>query len=290
MFALEQCIEQQLRRVEGVLPTLIFPEGDDPRVLSAASRLIQFAQVVVIRNQDDVVRDLDDNKVQLSVSRRRFMQSVRFILPNDFPDLIEKFARQTVELSRGRTWEVGPQKALELVTDPVYFAILSVRLGYADAVLGGVTHSSRGFFQPALRLLEREGTVYEMGLFSLPDSHDPGIFKENLVLFADVALNPEPSSERLADIAVGACVTMRNIIPEDILPEVNGAILSYSTRGSGAGPSVERIRNAEPLIETKLRALAKQDERFASIHVATELQVSCAISKKLKSNLRINSH
>jgi butyrate kinase len=152
-------------------------------------------------------------------------------------------------------------------------------LGYADAVLGGVTHSSRDFFRPCLRLLEREGTVYEMGLFALPDSHDSALFDENLVMFADVALNPEPDAERLADIAVGACVTMRHLIPQEHVPAVNGAILSYSTRGSGTGPSVDRIRRAEPLIEERLKQLCCGDPLYESINIATELQVSCAISK-----------
>ncbi len=280
MFQLEQCIEQQLREVEGPVPTLILPEGDDPRVLSAASRMIQFSKVVVLRSQEDVERDLEQQQVPLGVTRKRFLQSVQFIVPEQFPDLLEEFAAKLVELGAGRSWGTELEQAKQQVLDPVYFAILAVRQGYADAVLGGVTHSSRDFFKPCLRLLERDGTVYEMGLFALPDEHDVGFFKQNLVMFADVALNPEPSSERLADIAVGACATLRNIIPKSFLPEINGAILSYSTRGSGAGASVERIRNAEPLIEDKLEQLARQNPAYRSIHIVTELQVSCAISKE----------
>lgn len=281
MFPLEKSIEEQLREFTGPLPTIIFPEADDPRVIAAASRLVQFAKVVLVRRKADLARDLDELDIPLKVSKRRFNQTVRCIHPDETPKLCEEFAAALQEKSKGRSWEVDIEKARELVKDPVYFAIMSVRLGYADAVLGGVTHSSRDFFKPCLRLLERSGTVYEMGLFALPDAHDGGFFKENLVMFADVALNEEPSPERLADIAVGACKTMRDVIPEDVLPEVNAALLSYSTRGSGAGPSVERIRGAEPIIKGRLEALAKDDPRYASINIAAELQVSCAISKQL---------
>jgi len=168
MFPIEQCIDEQLREVAGTQPTLIFPEADDPRVIGAASGLIQFAKIVLVRRPEDVERDLDRFQVQLAVSRRRFLQSVRCVWPADEPDLCEELARELVDKSRGRSWEVGIDQARSQVLQPVTFAILAVRLGYADAVLGGVTHSSRDFFRPCLRLLERDGTVYEMGLFALP--------------------------------------------------------------------------------------------------------------------------
>jgi butyrate kinase len=280
MFQLEKSIENQLREVSGPQPTLIFPESGDPRILSAASRLIQYAKIVLVRSRDEVIRDLEDDRVRLGVSYDRFLNSVCFANPKDEPELVEEFANEFVKKSSGRSWEVDLKKARELVMDPVYFSILAVRLGYADAVLGGVVHASRDFFKPCLRLLERDGTVYEMALFALPNSHRQGIFKKNLVMFADVALNPEPSSERLADIAVGACVTMRNLIPPEVMPDINGAILSYSTRGSGTGPSVDRIRRSEPLINEKLKQLAVKNPLCKSIHIATELQISCAISQE----------
>jgi butyrate kinase len=183
------------------------------------------------------------------------------------------------EVSQGKKWAVSPAKAAELIKDPVYFSIMAVHEGYADAVLGGLTHSSRDFFIPCLRILEKEGTVYEMAVFALPDSHPDGIFDHNLVMFADVALNPVPSPEALADIAVGACRTMRDLIPTNVLPEINGALLSYSTRGSGQGPSVQRIREAEPLIQKRLSELRGTNPAYESINIVTEMQISVAVSE-----------
>ena len=280
MFQLEKCIDKQIREITGPIPTLIFPEATDPRIIGAVSGLVQHAKIVLPARREEVEHLIDSGAVRMQVSRRTFMQSVTCICIDEMPDLLEEFAVELVNKSRGRSWELDAEAAAKQVKNPVYFSILAVRLGYADAVLGGVTHSSREFFQPCLRLLERDGTVYEMGLFALPDSHAQGFFKENLVLFADVALNPEPNAERLTDIAVGACVTMRNIIPEHTLPDINGAILSYSTRGSGAGASVDRIREAEPRIAQRLTKLSKKDEAYGTINVATELQIGCAISKE----------
>jgi len=280
VFQLEKCIDDQLLEVVGSTPTLIFPEAEDPRIVSAASGLIMHAKVVLVRRRADVERAIDAGEVDLKVSRRRFMQSVACVWPEDEPALVEEMARSLVEKSAGRSWEMSLDEARAQAVNPVFFAILAVRLGCADAVLGGVVHSSRDFFRPCLRLLEKDGVVYEMGLFALPDSHPEGLFRENLVMFADVALNPEPDPESLAEIAVGACTTLRNIVPVSLLPEVNGALLSYSTRGSGAGPSVDRVRRAEPIINRRLAQLAEENPLYRTIHVATELQIGCAISKE----------
>ena len=117
-----------------------------------------------------------------------------------------------------------------------------------------------------------------MGLFALPDSHAPGMYERNLVMFADVALNPIPTPEGLARIAVGACKTMRDTIPVEDLPYVNGALLSYSTRGSGEGVSVERVRKAAELIEPQLEALRRLDPKYETIRIEAELQISVALS------------
>ena len=278
MFNLEGTLRKQLRDAMTSKQTLIFPEGEDPRVVSAASKLIKFANVILAGRREIVEQLVDDKKAQLDCSRKRFFTMVRFVDPKN-ESLKEDFAKQLFSLSRGKKWEVTLERAREMTDDPVYFSIMAVRQGYADAVLGGLTHSSRDFFTPCLRLLEKEGTVYEMALFALPEEHAAGLYSHNIVMFADVALTPEPTPESLADIAIGACRTMRDIIPKGLLPEINGALLSYSTRGSGEGPSVERIRSAEPLIKQRLETLVKTNPLYNTINIIAEMQVSAAVSE-----------
>ena len=278
MFDLESCLSEQLREVMTSKQTLIFPEGDDPRVLRAASELQGIANIIVVIDREQARRIVEQQDVKLACSPKRFFTMVRFVDPTTEP-LAAELGPKLSELSRGKNWEMGEEQASEQVLDPVYFAIMAVREGYADAVLGGLTHSSRSFFVPCLRLLEKEGTVYEMAIFSLPDDH-PDIYQHNLVMFADVALNPVPSSEALADIAIGASRTMRDIIPANRVPDVNAALLSYSTRGSGQGPSVERIRRAEPLIAERLAALKQEQPRYQSVNIITEMQISVALSER----------
>ena len=278
MLDLEGILRKQLREAMTSKQTLILPEGHDPRLISAASKLIKFANIILVADKAQMEGLVARGEAELECSDRRFFTMVRFVDPAT-DELAPELAHRLHEVSQGKKWALSPSEATEKITDPVHFSIMAVREGYADAVLGGLAHSSREFFTPCLRLLKKEGTVYEMGMFALPDDHPAGIYEQNLVMFADVALTPVPQPEDLAQIAVGACRTMRDIIPIEALAEVNGALLSYSTRGSGQGPSVERIRAAEPLIKEKLAELRQANPLYETINIVTEMQISVALSE-----------
>jgi butyrate kinase len=281
MYDLHRCLDLQLRAIDKPKPTLIIPEADDARLVEAAERLTKFANVVLLAPEDKlrylVRRSGLDERFQASA--KRLFRLVRCVDIEAEAELREEFAQTYVKLGLGKKWESDLERAREAVLDPVTFAVLATRLGYADMVIGGVTHSSKDFFHPCLRLLERQEVVYEMALFALPDEHVDEIYEKNLALFADVALNPVPTPEALARIAVGSCKTMRDIIPPEDLTHINCALLSYSTRGSGEGPSVERIRKAGELIPGMLENLCREDPVYASIRIDTELQISVAVSK-----------
>jgi butyrate kinase len=201
-------------------------------------------------------------------------------------NLLHEFAQIYHELGQGKKWGVSVEEANEKVRDPVFFSVLATRCGYADMVIGGATHSSREFLIPCLRLLERQEVVYAMALFALPGGDDPD---KSLVMFADVALNPVPTPEALARIAIGSCKTLRDMIPVRELPEINCALLSYSTRGSGEGPSVERVREAAGMIPSMLTELRRQGKIYDTINISTELQISVAVSlDKARSKLGQN--
>ena len=278
MIHLMPLLEQQIRAIHKPRPTLIFAEGCEPRVLAAASRLTGVANVVLVGSQEEARRVIVEQQVPLRGSLRRFLASARFVLPAEEPALCEEFHEAFWELSQGSRWAVPYERAAELVREPVMFSCMAVHQGYADCVLGGVVHASRDFFRPALRLLHTERKAFSLALFSLPDEHPQEIYKQNIVVFADVAINVDPDPETLAQIAVGSCKIVRDLIPVEVLPHIHGALLSYSTRGSASGPSVDRIRAAGERIKPMLAALAAEDQLYSSIHIEAELQISCAIS------------
>lgn len=280
MYNLHRCLDRQLFAIEKPKPTLIMPEADDPRTIEAAERLTKFADVVLITSREKLEALIKESGVaeRFWGTKERLLRMVKCVEVEKEAQLLEEFAQAYVKLGKGKKWESGIEAAREKVRHRVHFSVLATRLGYADMVVGGATHRTRDFFIPCLRLLERQKVVYEMALFALPDDHTDEIYKQNLVLFADVALNPEPTPEALARIAIGSCKTMRDIIPVSDLPSINGALISYSTRGSGEGPSVERIRQAGKLIPGMLENLRKEDPIYQTVRIESELQISVAVS------------
>lgn len=280
MYNLHQCLDRQLFAIDRPKPTLIMPEADDPRTIEAAERLTKFANIVLITSREKLEALIGKSGVARRFwgTRERLLRMVKCVRPEEEEDLLEEFARAYVEFGKKKKWESGIEEAREKVRDPVYFAVLATRLGYADMVVGGAAHRTRDFFIPCLRLLERQEVVYEMALFALPDDHTDDIYEKNLVLFADVALNPVPTPEALARIAIGSCKTMRDIIPVSDIENINGALISYSTRGSGEGPSVERVRQAGKLIPGMLENLRREDPVYQTVRIESELQISVAVS------------
>ncbi len=278
MIRLLPLLEQQIKSIDKPRPTLIFPEGDDPRVLSAASHLTSQANIVLVTSRERARRIIQEQGVELRGSAKRFLASARCVLPDQHPALCDELADAFWELSQGRRWAVPRDQVAALVREPVMFACMAVQQGYADCVLGGVAHASRDFFRPALRLLHTDRKAFSAAIFSLPDSHPEEIYQQNIVVFADVAINVDPDPDTLAQTAVGACKIVRDLIPASVLPRIDGAILSYSTRGSASGPSVKRIRAAGERIRPMLEDLAERDPLYQSIHIEAELQISCAIS------------
>lgn len=288
MYDLHRCLELQLRAVSKPRPTLIMPEADDERMIEAAERLTKYANIVLLTTEGDLRTLVHKAHLgdRMRGSEKRFLNRVRCISVEAEKALREEFAQMYQQLGKGKKWEVSIEEARERVRHPVCFSVMATRCGYADMVIGGVNHSSRSFFIPCLRLLERQEVVYQMAVFALPGEEDPD---KSLVLFADVALNPVPTAEALARIAIGSCKTLRDMIPVEELSEVNCALLSYSTRGSGEGPSVERVRNAAKLIPKMLANLNREDDLYETIKISAELQISVAVSlDKARSKLGPN--
>jgi len=280
MYNLHRCLDRQLFAIDKPKPTLIMPEADDPRTIEAAERLTKFANVVLITSPEKLEALIDESGLAKKFwgTRERLLRMVKCVEVEKEEKLLEELAQAYVKLGQDKKWEAGIEEAREKVRHRVHFSCLATRLGYADMVVGGATHSTRDFFIPCLRLLERQEVVYEMALFALPDEHTDEIYEQNLVMFADVALNPVPTTEALARIAIGSCKTMRDIIPVSDITRINGALISYSTRGSGEGPSVERIREAGKLIPGMLENLRKEDPIYQSVRIESELQISVAVS------------
>ena len=208
--------------------TIVFTEGPDARILEAADRLIKddLMDVILIGNVDEV---------KAAAAKGGFdIAKAEIIDPATYAGMDEMVAKM-VELRKGKMSEEDCRAALAKGN---YFGTMLVKMGKADALLGGATYSTADTVRPALQLIKtRPGSNIVSSCFIMVR---PAASGENEVLaMADCAINIKPTEDELVEIC-RETVECAKIFGVD--PKV--AFLSYSTLGSGKGEDVDKMRNA----------------------------------------------
>jgi len=281
MFDIEGSLDAQILEVPRHRPTVIFVESVDPRVVEAACHLARFVRPVFLAPEPLIrgvvagaLSHVDPNRVEFALSESAFLDL------DEQSELIEAFASERVESSQEAGQKMTMREARRFVSSPAPFGIAAVQQGHADIVVGGATHEPKDFFRPMVKALTRRYLPGEAGVFVLPDEHPDNIFPHNIVVFGDVGVNATMTPEMLAHVAVGTCAVARDLFPEDVLPEIRGAIVSYSHRGSDEGPSPELVRRAAELVPGTLAERVRRGSRYASIRIDAEVKMSVALSER----------
>jgi phosphate acetyltransferase len=235
---------------------IVFTEGSDPRILEAASRLLAgyFLHPILIGNPDEIYKSAEDAGYNI--------RGAEIIDPNNydrFDEMVELFCE--IRKSKGMT----PEKAEPILRSGNYFGTMLVKMGVADALLGGATYSTADTVRPALQIIKtKPGNNIVSSCFILVR---PSASGENEVLaMGDCAINIDPSEDDLVEIGIetAKCATLFGIDPKV-------AYLSYSTLGSGKGPVVDKMRNAAQ----------KAQLAAPGIDIEGELQFDAAVSPKV---------
>lgn len=203
---------------------IVLPEGEEPRILRAADVLLR-------RGVADLTLLGDEERIRASAAQLGLdLDEARVISPFD-AELRERFAREyaRVRAHRGMTVEL----ARDTVTDVSYFGTLMVHTGLADGMVSGAAHTTAHTIRPAFEIL-RLGLVSSVFFMCLAD---------RVLVYGDCAVNPDPSAEQLAGIAIASAGTAARFGVE---PRI--AMLSYSTGASGAGADVDKVRTATELV------------------------------------------
>ncbi|GLH72145.1 hypothetical protein GETHLI_06470 [Geothrix limicola] len=281
MFDIEASLDSRLLAVPRNRPTVVFPEALDARTLEAACFLGRFIRPVFLASEGDVralaTRDLGhlgEDRVAYTLSESAYVH------PASRPDLIETFAAASVAWHQEQGRPLSLDEARAQVSEPGLFGIWAVKLGHADMVVGGAIHEPKAFFRPMVDLLVQRSVACEAGIFVLPDEHPEEVYPHNIVVFGDVGVNATMTPRILAEVAVGTCAVARDLIPEDVLPEIRCAMVSYSNRGSDEGPSPELVRQAADLVPEILAERVKHAARYGTIHIRGEVKVSVALSRR----------
>ncbi len=210
---------------------IVLPEGNDDRILRAASTLLARSvaditllgvEATIRARANELGLDLDDATV---IDPHEEEYRARFA---------EEYAK--IRAHKGMTVE----RAREIVTSVSYFGTLMVHLGLADGMVSGAVHTTAHTIKPAFEIIKTvPGTSIVSSVFFM-------CLADRVLVYGDCAVNPDPTAEQLADIAISSSQTAAQF---GVDPRV--AMLSYSTGESGSGADVDKVRTATQIVRER---------------------------------------
>ncbi len=231
---------------------IVFTEGTDARILEASARLLadDFLTPVLVGNAEDVKAAAEKGGFKID--------GAEIIDPETFADF-GKMVDKMVELRKGK---MSAEECAAALKKGNYFGTMLVKMGYADALLGGATYSTADTVRPALQIVKTKpgNKIVSSCFIMVRPAADGG---NEVLAMGDCAINIKPNEDELVEIAVETAKCAQTFGVE---PKV--AFLSYSTKGSGKGEDVDKMRNA----------CAKAKEAMPEIAVDGEMQFDAAVS------------
>lgn len=255
-------IDTLIDRAKADKKTIVLPEGNDERILEAAQEALSqgIANIIILGDADEIA------------AKGYNLEGATIIDPAT-SDKQEEFAELLYELRKAKG--MTPEEAKELVKDPIHFAVLMVKSGLCDGLIGGACHATIKILSPSLKIIKTapgEPMVSSFFIMDVPGSE----FGENgLFLFADCALEIQPTSEKLAHIANQTDKSFKRLIGDD--PRI--ALLSHSSHGSAVNDDSTKVVKAVEYIR----------ENYPDIVADGELQLDAAIVPELGASKAPNS-
>ncbi|MCH3922212.1 phosphate acetyltransferase [Limosilactobacillus sp.] len=212
-------------KVKGQNKTIVFPEGEDKRVLGAAIRLQNDGLVkpILLGTRADIEKTASDNGFDIS--------GLEIIDPAEYPEADKKAMFDSLlERRKGKN---TPEQVTEMLKDVSYFGTMLVYMGKADGMVSGAVHSTGSTVRPALQIVKtKPGARRISGAFLM-------LKGDQRYVFADCAINIELDAPTMAEVAVQSAETAKLF---GIDPKV--ALLSFSTKGSAKGDMVTKVADA----------------------------------------------
>ncbi|NCD70012.1 phosphate acetyltransferase [Mucilaginibacter agri] len=212
---------------------IVLPEGNDERILKAAARLMNqgIVNLTILGDITEITGIVNRLNIDLDLS------TVRIINPAS-DEYYDDYVNTLYELRKNKN--VNLEMARDLMTDVSYFGTMMVYKGHADGMVSGAVHTTLHTIRPALQFIKTKpgiSVVSSIFFMCLPD---------RVSVFGDCAVNPNPTAEQLAEIAISSAESSQRF---GIEPRV--AMLSYSSGTSGEGEDVEKVRRATEIVKSK---------------------------------------
>jgi phosphate acetyltransferase len=212
---------------------IVLPEGNEDRILKAATRLIdkKIVALTLLGDPAEIASSVKRLGLTLDLNSIRIIDPVKSAYYEDYVNTFYELRKhKNIELEMAR----------DIMTDVSYFGTMMVYKGHADGMVSGAVHTTQHTIRPALQFVKTKpgiSVVSSIFFMCLPD---------RVCVFGDCAVNPNPTAEQLSEIAISSAESSQKF---GIEPKI--AMLSYSSGTSGEGEEVEKVRRATELVKQK---------------------------------------
>ncbi|MZQ76108.1 MAG: phosphate acetyltransferase [Peptoclostridium sp.] len=244
--------------------TIVLPEALEIRTLEATATILkeEIANVILVGNKDEIMKLANGFEIDKAT----------FIDPAN-SEYTEDFVQTFYEMRKAKG--MTEEKAAAAMLDPVFFGCMLVKKGLADGMVAGAIHSTADILRPALQIIKTAPGTKIVSTFFVMQVPNCEFGDNGTFVFADCALNIDPTAEEMAHIAISSANSYKALVGGD--PTV--AMLSFSTMGSASHEKVDKVVEA-----TKIAR-----ELAPDLKLDGELQLDAAIVEKVGKQKSPNS-
>lgn len=222
-----------LKRAKVKRKHIVLPEGNDDRIITAVSRLVEIdiVDLTILGDEAKIENKILRLGLKLDISKIQIINPIK-------SEYYQDFSKTLYELRKNKGITID--MAEDLIGDVSYFGTMMVYKGQADGMVSGAAHTTQHTIRPALQFIKtKPGVSVVSSIFFM-------CLEDRVSIFGDCAINPNPNAEQLAEIAISSAESSINFGME---PKI--AMLSYSSGSSGKGEDVDIVRKATEIIKEK---------------------------------------
>lgn len=228
-------IEKVYAKARADVKRIVLPEGEEERTLLAAAKLKAegLAEPILLGKEETIRREAG----RVGADLRGLT-----LLDPETSEKTEAYADALYELRKAKG--LTREAAADLARDPMYYGILMVKLSDADGLVSGAVHTTGDMLRPALQIIKTRPGIHIVSSSFLMNCPNHDLGDDGLLVYADCIVNPCPTAEELAEIAVTSAHTAHDLCGVEV-PRV--ALLSFSTKGSASHELVSKVQKAVAL-------------------------------------------
>jgi len=227
-------------KVKGNVQRIVLPESTEPRMVKAAAQVLQegTARITLVGDPEEIRRVARENDASI--------EGVEIVNPLQ-SEQFESYVEEYYELRKHK--QMTPEKAREIMADPLFYGAMMIRRKERDGMVAGAVNATANVLRSTIQVVGLSKGVRTLSscfLMILPEDMAHFGHEGNLI-YSDSGAVPNPTPEQLADIAIAAAGSCRELV--GVEPVV--ALLSFSTYGSASHPDVDKVKKAVEILKER---------------------------------------